>query len=189
MDAMLHNLNAARYLMGRRVVGRAFFSDDHTHSLACDDTVFKVDFLSRASAHLFITWAAELAVYDSAKTTGNTLISALWSLTKFVFRSGTAILGHDRQSADQCVLSFWRSSYTASSAAHVDGASQNPHARLSHAGGIDGRLKRRPFNPPTHRNGARDRVTSVMNLPGSWPGVGGEQSKPAYRFSPKTISL
>ena len=45
MDAMLHNLNAARYLMGRRVVGRAFFSDDHTHSLACDDTQFlKVDF-------------------------------------------------------------------------------------------------------------------------------------------------
>lgn len=83
MDAMLHNLNAARYLMGRRVVGRAFFSDDHTHSLACDDTQFlKVDFEQGASAHLFITWAAELAVYDSAKTTGNTLISALWSLTK-----------------------------------------------------------------------------------------------------------
>ena len=68
MDAMLHNLNAARYLMGRRVVGRAFFSDDHTHSLACDDTQFlKVDFEQGASAHLFITWAAELAVYDSAK--------------------------------------------------------------------------------------------------------------------------
>ena len=68
MDAMLHNLNAARYLMGRRVVGRVFFSDDHTHSLACDDTQFlKVDFEQGASAHLFITWAAELAVYDSAK--------------------------------------------------------------------------------------------------------------------------
>ena len=68
MDAMLHNLNAARYLMGRRVVGRAFFSDDHTHSLACDDIQFlKVDFEQGASAHLFITWAAELAVYDSAK--------------------------------------------------------------------------------------------------------------------------
>ena len=68
MDAMLHNLNAARYLMGRRVVERAFFSDDHTHSLACDDTQFlKVDFEQGASAHLFITWAAELAVYDSAK--------------------------------------------------------------------------------------------------------------------------
>lgn len=54
--------------MGRRVVGRAFFSDDHTHSLACDDTQFlKVDFEQGASAHLFITWAAELAVYDSAK--------------------------------------------------------------------------------------------------------------------------
>ena len=51
MDAMLHNLNAARYLMGRRVVGRVFFSDDHTHSLACDDTQFlKVDFEQGASA-------------------------------------------------------------------------------------------------------------------------------------------
>ena len=81
MDAMLHNLNAARYLMGRRVVGRAFFSDDHTHSLACDDTQFlKVDFEQGASAHLFITWAAELAVYDSAN--GARVGTLLWGSEK-----------------------------------------------------------------------------------------------------------
>ena len=70
MDAMIHNLNIARYLMGRPATKGTLFSDRHAHpDLSCADTEFlKLDFTGGASAHLFITWAADLAVYD---TTGN----------------------------------------------------------------------------------------------------------------------
>jgi predicted dehydrogenase len=70
MDAMIHNLNIARYLMGRPAQRGTFFSDKHAHpDLACADTEFlKLDFEGNGSAHLFITWAADLAVYD---TSGN----------------------------------------------------------------------------------------------------------------------
>jgi predicted dehydrogenase len=61
MDAMIHNLNIARYLMARPVTRAAFFGDSHAHDLPCNDTEFmKVDFEDRGSAHLFITWAADL---------------------------------------------------------------------------------------------------------------------------------
>jgi predicted dehydrogenase len=63
MDAMIHNLNLARYLMGRPATQSAFFSDSHAHELKCNDTEFmKIDFAERGSAHLFITWAADLEV-------------------------------------------------------------------------------------------------------------------------------
>ena len=69
MDAMIHNLNIARYLMGRPATAATFFGDSHAHDLPCNDTEFlKLDFQSRGSAHLFITWAADLRV-DS--TEGN----------------------------------------------------------------------------------------------------------------------
>lgn len=62
MDAMIHNLNAVRYLMGRPVLRGTFFSDRHAHpDLPCADTEFmKLDFADSSSAHLFITWAADL---------------------------------------------------------------------------------------------------------------------------------
>jgi predicted dehydrogenase len=63
MDAMIHNLNTARYLMGRPVTRASFFSDNHAQDLKCSDTEsMKVDFADNGSAHLFITWAADLAV-------------------------------------------------------------------------------------------------------------------------------
>ncbi len=65
MDAMIHNMNIARYLMGRKATHCAFFSDSHAHKLPCSDTEFmKLDFAGNGSAHLFITWAADLAVYS-----------------------------------------------------------------------------------------------------------------------------
>lgn len=65
MDAMIHNMNIARYLMGRRPTACTFFSESHAHSLKCSDTEFmKLDFEKGGSAHLFITWAADLAVYS-----------------------------------------------------------------------------------------------------------------------------
>lgn len=65
MDAMIHNMNVARYLMGRKPAHVTFFSDNHAHNLKCNDTEFmKLDFEDSGSAHLFITWAADLAVYN-----------------------------------------------------------------------------------------------------------------------------
>lgn len=62
MDAMIHNLNAVRHLMGRPATKGTFFSDRHAHpDLPCADTEFmKLDFVGNGSAHLFITWAADL---------------------------------------------------------------------------------------------------------------------------------
>lgn len=70
MDAMIHNMNLARFLFGRPVSGVNFFSDNHAHpEMGCNDTEFmKLDFEENGSAHLFITWAADLEVFEE---TGN----------------------------------------------------------------------------------------------------------------------
>ncbi len=66
MDAMIHNLNIARHLMGREATKGTFFSDHHAHpDLPCADTEFlKLDFPDNSSAHLFITWAADLNLLE-----------------------------------------------------------------------------------------------------------------------------
>lgn|GEM_PF-376183 len=66
MDAMIHTLNLARYLMPGKITNVTFFSDNHAQTeLKCNDTEFmKADFERGGAAHLFITWAADLAVYD-----------------------------------------------------------------------------------------------------------------------------
>lgn len=66
MDAMIHNMNIAKYLMGRKPVSCSYFSSNYAHpKLKCSDTDFmKLDFEENGSAHLFITWAADLAVYS-----------------------------------------------------------------------------------------------------------------------------
>jgi len=67
MDAMIHNLNIARYLAGKKHTRCTLFSDNHAHpSLKCADTEFmKIDFAGGAAAHLFITWAADLFVENT----------------------------------------------------------------------------------------------------------------------------
>jgi predicted dehydrogenase len=67
MDAMIHNLNLARYLMGRPVKQASFFSEKLAHpELTCADTeTLKLTFEGNGSALLFITWAADLAVYST----------------------------------------------------------------------------------------------------------------------------
>jgi predicted dehydrogenase len=67
MDAMIHNLNLARYLMGRPVAAAALFSEKLAHpGLTCADTeTLKLQFVESGSALLFITWAADLAVYST----------------------------------------------------------------------------------------------------------------------------
>ncbi|MBI5724538.1 MAG: Gfo/Idh/MocA family oxidoreductase [Planctomycetes bacterium] len=66
MDAMIHNLNIARYLMGRPATACTYSSAKLAHrELKCGDTEFmKLDFAG-GSAHLFITWAADLAVHST----------------------------------------------------------------------------------------------------------------------------
>lgn len=66
MDAMIHNLNSARTLIGRPTTRFTFFSDRFAHpELGCADTqAMKLDFEGPASAYLFITWAADLAVHS-----------------------------------------------------------------------------------------------------------------------------
>jgi len=69
MDAMIHNLNAACYLMDRPVSGLHFFSDRLAHpDLKCADTESMVVRFGDGVANLFITWAADLASND---TSGN----------------------------------------------------------------------------------------------------------------------
>lgn len=67
MDAMVHNLNIVRHLAAGEACAVTFFSDTHAHpDLRCSDTeAMKVDFECGASAHLFITWAADLEVYSN----------------------------------------------------------------------------------------------------------------------------
>ena len=69
MDAMVHNLNKSRYLIGTDVRDIHYFSDNFAQSLKCNDTEFmKLDFGNGASSYLFITWAADLEIFDP---TGN----------------------------------------------------------------------------------------------------------------------
>lgn len=69
MDAMIHNLNAACHLMGpdRPVLRHSFFSHRLAHpDLACADTECLVAEFEGGAAHLFITWAADLATHSTA---------------------------------------------------------------------------------------------------------------------------
>jgi predicted dehydrogenase len=69
MDAMIHNFNIACYLMGRPLRHCTFFSDKLAHpDLTCADTESMQCEFDGGVAHLFITWAADLAVHS---TTGN----------------------------------------------------------------------------------------------------------------------
>lgn len=67
MDAMIHNLNAASYLMGKPVAHSAFFSDRLAHpEMKCADTEgMVVRYEGGGLAHLFITWAADLATHST----------------------------------------------------------------------------------------------------------------------------
>jgi predicted dehydrogenase len=65
MDAMVHNLNKSRYLIGQNVKDLLYISENHAQSLKCNDTEFmKLNFENGASSYLFITWAADLEVFD-----------------------------------------------------------------------------------------------------------------------------
>ena len=65
MDAMIHNLNKSKYLIGSQVKSLNFFSENYSQSLKCNDTeLMKINFENGAASLLFITWAADLEIYD-----------------------------------------------------------------------------------------------------------------------------
>jgi len=67
MDAMIHNLNRSRYLSGSPVASATFVSDNYVQNLKCNDTEFmRVRFMNGSAAWLFITWAADLEIFDPA---------------------------------------------------------------------------------------------------------------------------
>ncbi|MFO8008287.1 MAG: Gfo/Idh/MocA family oxidoreductase [Candidatus Brocadiia bacterium] len=66
MDAMIHNQNTVRYLMGRPATHCTFTSETLAHpDLRCADTESMVLDFEGGSAHLFITWAADLEVFST----------------------------------------------------------------------------------------------------------------------------
>ncbi|TVR50437.1 MAG: gfo/Idh/MocA family oxidoreductase [Puniceicoccaceae bacterium] len=110
MDAMIHNLNAACHLMGRPVARSTFFSDRLAHpGLKCADTEsMVVHFEGGGVAHLFITWAADLAVHT---TEGNDrehidlfylVTDQGWRLTKD-YREGQVVLRASRHGVDEII--------------------------------------------------------------------------------------
>jgi len=65
MDAMIHNLNKARYLIDSPIKKLFYSSENFSQHLNCNDTEFlKVTFENGASTQLFITWAADLEVFS-----------------------------------------------------------------------------------------------------------------------------
>ncbi len=65
MDAMIHNLNRSRYLIGDKVKSATFFSSSYAQDLPCNDTeTMRVDFENGASSFLFISWAADLEIFN-----------------------------------------------------------------------------------------------------------------------------
>lgn len=66
MDAMIHNLNIANHLMGRPVESSHAYSSRLAHpDLPCADTQsLQLTYAGGGTAVLFITWAADLAVYS-----------------------------------------------------------------------------------------------------------------------------
>jgi predicted dehydrogenase len=65
VDALIHNLNTARHLAGREVAGLGYHGYRLTQRFEVPDTeLLVVDFEGGSTAHLFITWAADLAIYD-----------------------------------------------------------------------------------------------------------------------------
>lgn len=67
LDAMIHNLNAACHLMSGSLEKAAFFSSNLAHAdlMEADTEALHATFAGGGVAHLFITWAADLATHST----------------------------------------------------------------------------------------------------------------------------
>ena len=132
MDAMIHNLNAACYLMDNRPVGKTtFFSDNLAHpDLKCADTeAMIVNFTGGGVANLFITWAADL---ETRSRDGNDrehidlfylITDKGWRVTKERDKAGLPVIVASREGKKEVFPSpaITKTPYDAF-AAHVNGA-------------------------------------------------------------------
>ena len=130
MDAMIHNLNAACYLMGRPVERTAFFSDRLAHpDMKCADTeAMIVNFAGGGLANLFITWAADLATHSRE---GNDrehidlfylVTDKGWRLTKEWRTEGLVIVASREGKEEVIACPLVTETIYDAFAAHVDGA-------------------------------------------------------------------
>jgi predicted dehydrogenase len=131
MDAMIHNLNTASYLMGCPVVKHTFFSDNLAHpDLKCADTEsMVVHYAEGGVAHLFITWAADLATHS---TEGNDrehidlfylVTDQGWRLTKIEEEEGPCILSASKEGRNENIpCKVLESTVYDAFGAYVDGA-------------------------------------------------------------------
>ncbi|MGE9271097.1 MAG: Gfo/Idh/MocA family protein [Verrucomicrobiales bacterium] len=130
MDAMIHNLNAACYLMDRPITETSFFSDRLSHpDMKCADTEsMVVRYEGGGVANLFITWAADLATHS---TDGNDRehIDLLYLVTDKGYRltkewkDGAPVIQASRDGKTETIpcTSLEVSHYDAF-AAHIEGA-------------------------------------------------------------------
>jgi hypothetical protein len=85
--------------MNRPMKAVTYFSDKHAHpKLKCGDTEFmKLDFEDNGSAHLFITWAADLEVFSKEGNDrehidiGYMISENGWRLTHGKTKNGTTV--------------------------------------------------------------------------------------------------
>jgi predicted dehydrogenase len=103
VDAMIHNLNAVRDLAGEvAAVTYHGYSLTHPDWKVRDTELLVVDFASGATAHLFITWAAELAIYDPKandreRINVQYLVGARGHLIRVETRDGRPVLSASRE--------------------------------------------------------------------------------------------
>lgn len=102
VDAMIHNLNTARFLAGREVVAYGYHGYRLSHDFAIPDTELLVlDFEGGATAHLSITWAADLAIYDRKANDReridiNYVVTSKGWLVRFETRDGRPVVSATR---------------------------------------------------------------------------------------------
>jgi predicted dehydrogenase len=102
VDAMIHNLNAVRDLVGQPVAALTYHGYNLSHEWPVRDTEsLVVDFVGGATAHLFITWAADLAVYDRQANDRERIdihymISSTGHLVRFETRDGRPVIAASR---------------------------------------------------------------------------------------------
>jgi len=109
VDAMIHNLNATRDLAGEvRAVTYHGYSLTHPDWKVRDTELLVVDFAGGATAHLFITWAADLAIYDPKANDRERIdvqymVGSKGHLVRFETRDGRPVLSATRDG----LVSIW----------------------------------------------------------------------------------
>ncbi len=98
VDAVIHNLNTARHLAQSEVVTFGYHGYRLAQTFGIPDTELLVlDFASGATAHLSISWAADLAIYDRKandreRINVNFVITDQRYLLRFETREGRPVL-------------------------------------------------------------------------------------------------